>query len=191
MNIVFYNFFYSASAPKCAMGIIDLIKRTSGSIMRKEYLKKYIAMLKWMIEETNTSGRHAKIEISLYEGKHYNDDKVHGQISVYNMGQYGKKDIARIDYIEEGYGWQLDKYGDIRIMVIKNNVDMETKGVAKNIWHKMTEDADPKRFVVLSDKFGHISQRLRWPFAEFVRDSKKKDGIIYTKWAYQDEIECL
>lgn len=59
---------------------------------------------------------------------------------------------------------------------------------AKSIWHKLTEDADPERFVVLSDCMDHISKRLRWPFAEFVRDSKKKEGICYTKWAYQDDI---
>lgn len=65
---------------------------------------------------------------------------------------------------------------------------MGTKGNTKNTWHKLTEDADPKRFIVLSDEVGHISQRLRWPVSEFVRDRKKIDGIIYTKWAYQDDI---
>lgn len=61
----------------------------------------------------------------------------------------------------------------------------------KSIWHKLTEDADLKRFIVLSDNVGHISQRLRWPVAEFVRNSEKKNGIIYTKWAYQDDIYSM
>lgn len=60
----------------------------------------------------------------------------------------------------------------------------------KSIWHKTTEDADPKRLVVLSDGVDHISERLRWPFAEFIRDSKK-EGINFTKWAYLDEIMKL
>lgn len=68
---------------------------------------------------------------------------------------------------------------------------MKANESVKSIWHKMRETPDLKRFVVLSDGAGHISRRLRWPVAEFVRDSKKKDGINYTKWAYLDEINSL
>lgn len=56
-----------------------------------------------------------------------------------------------------------------------------------NVWHKMKENANPKLLVVLSDDEGNISRKLRWPFAEFIRDSKKK-GINYTKWAYLEDL---
>lgn len=108
MSYVFHNVFYSSSSIKAANDIIDLMKRTSGSEMREEDLPVYIAKLKEEIEKGNNTGRHARIALTHIQSKHFTDKKVHGQISVYTLGREGKKDIARLDYIQVSYGWRID-----------------------------------------------------------------------------------
>ncbi len=105
MKYVFYDVFWSASAPKAGLEIIDILKRASGSEMLKGYLPKFLDMLKRKIDEANNSGRHAKFELYHHQGVHYTDHKVHGQIAIHQDAQFGKKDIARLHYIELNSMW--------------------------------------------------------------------------------------
>lgn len=117
MKYVFYDVFWSASAPKAGLEIIDLMKRTSGSEMLTTYLPKFLELLKGKIEEANKNGRHAKFELRHHQNMHYTDHKLHGQICIHQDGMYGKKDIARLHYIEVNQRWAEDfrNNGELRL----------------------------------------------------------------------------
>lgn len=108
MKYVFYDVYWSSSAPKVANEVIDLLKRTSGSEMMKGYLPKYLATIKEMIDTANAKGRCAKLMISNKKDVRYTDHKVHGQISIYQDGKWGQKDVARIHFIEVNNFWTFD-----------------------------------------------------------------------------------
>lgn len=116
MKYVFYDVYWSSSAPKVANEVIDLLKRTSGTEMMKGYLPKYLATIKEMIDTANAKGRHAKLMMSKRKDVRYTDHKEHGQISIYQDGKWGQKDVARIYFIEVNNFWTFDSREENLVM---------------------------------------------------------------------------
>ena len=99
MKYVFYDVYYSASAPKTAAKIVAFMKGAVGCEMLTVYLEKFVATIRQLVEDANATGR-VDIEMSKKVDRHYNDGCRHGQIAVYSKSRYGFKDIARLHFIE-------------------------------------------------------------------------------------------
>ena len=128
MKYVFYDVYWSSSAPKVANGVIDLLKRTSGSEMMKGYLPKYLATIKEMIDTVNAKGRCAKLMMSNRKSVRYTDHKEHGQISIFQEGKWGQKDVARIHFIEVNNFWTFDSREENLVMChFLNSMDGEVE----------------------------------------------------------------
>lgn len=115
MKYVFYQVFYSASAPKAAGEIIQLMKQTVGSEMLKMYYPEFFKILKELVAAANASGKHAPFRIESNSGIRYEDSRLHGQISVFQPNKWGQKDVARLEYIEVDSMWAArSPQGDIK-----------------------------------------------------------------------------
>lgn len=148
MKYVFHNVFWSSNAPKAADEIIELLKRTSGSEMMKGFFPSFLEIIKEIIDAANAKGRHAKLMMSHNRMVEYTDHKEHGQISIYQKGKWGQKDVARINYIEVNHFWtytadkeenlvmcHLGKYQEYR-----QNEYIESFGESDKILRKMVRD---------------------------------------------------
>ena len=115
MKYVFYQVFYSSSAPKAAGEIIQMMKQTVGSEMLKMYYPEFFKALKDLVVAANASGKHAPFRIESNSGIRYDDNRKHGQISVFQPYKWGQKDVARLEYIEVDSMWAArTPHGDIK-----------------------------------------------------------------------------
>lgn len=130
MKYVFHSIFYSASAPKSAKEVIEYMKATVGSEMLTSYFPKFLKIIHSMVDKANATKR-VSIVVDIYSGIQYDDGRRHGQISIYTKGKWGKKDIARLSYIEVDTMWAED-YRD----------DGMLKQFTFNQWDKMKFQAE-------------------------------------------------
>ena len=142
MKYVFHDVFWSSSAPKACLDIIEVLKRTSGSEMLTVYLPKFLDLLERKIAEANKNGRHAKFELYHHQNMHNTDHKVHGQICIHQDGMSGKKCIARIDYIEVNQFWTFSSAeGNLELCHFDNSKSRQTDSItADDIMRRMVDD---------------------------------------------------
>ena len=115
MKFVFYQVFCSASAPKAAGDIIQLMKQTVGSEMLKMYYPEFYGKLKGLVNVANGNGKHAPFKIESNSFIRFDDNRLHGQISVFQPNKWGQKDVARLEYIEVDSMWAArTPQGDIK-----------------------------------------------------------------------------
>ena len=108
MKYVFYDVYVYSSAPKAAQGIINMLKRASGTEMLKGYFTDFLEAINDLLEKTNEKGRIAKLEMFHNSMVDSLDHKEHGRITIIQKGKQSPKEIARIYYIEVNNFWAKD-----------------------------------------------------------------------------------
>lgn len=87
---------------------------------------------------------------------------------------------------ERGYQFAIKDIHDII-----TSLQQEQPEFVKEIWHKVSEEANLTRPVVLSDGDKYMSPPCTFPFKDmsgFVKAMNKKYKADYTIWAYMDDL---
>lgn len=70
-------------------------------------------------------------------------------------------------------------------------IDMAIDSLSGSVWHKVSEEANLAKPVVLSDGNKYMSPPCTFPFKDmdgFVKAMNKRYGANYTIWAYMEDL---
>lgn len=188
MKYVFHSIFYSASAPKSAKEVIEYMKATVGTEMLTSYFPRFLGIIQGMVDKVNATKRvHIKMEN--YSCIQHDDGRRHGQISIFSDGKWGKKDMARLDYIEVDSMWAEDasarnelkqftfnQWDKMKYQAeIEETVD-EAEGLLKQMVNELREGRNVEEVV---DKYVKCANsELREKLISGIKNITQKGGIL-------------